>query len=76
MAKLTLSVDSQVVENAKVYAKQRGVSVSAIVEAYLASVAEPPPSSTAATPILNSVRGVLKGVEVEDYPHYLAAKHR
>ncbi len=76
MAKLTLSVDSQVVENAKVYAKQRGISVSAIVEAYLASVAEPPPSSTAATPILNSVRGVLKGVDVEDYRHHLAAKYR
>jgi Family of unknown function (DUF6364) len=76
MAKLTPSVDSQVVENGKVYAKQRGVSISALVEAYLASVAEPPPSSTAATPILNSVRRVLKGADVEGYRHHLTAKYR
>jgi hypothetical protein len=40
MSKLTLSVDERVVLRAKRYAKRRGVSVSAIVEAYLASIAE------------------------------------
>jgi hypothetical protein len=39
MAKLTLSVDSRVVSLAKQYAKRRGVSVSNMVEAYLAAVA-------------------------------------
>ena len=76
MAKLTLSVNSQVIASAKAYARQRGVSVSAIVEAYLASVAEQPPSSTAATPVLNSVRGVLRGADVEDYRQYLSVKYR
>ena len=42
MAKLTLSVDSRVVSRAKQYAKRRGVSVSEMVETYLAAVAEPP----------------------------------
>ncbi len=38
LSKLTLSVRDRVVSRAKRYAKQRGVSVSKIVEAYLASV--------------------------------------
>jgi hypothetical protein len=59
MAKLTLSVDHRVVSRAKQYAKRRGVSVSEMVEAYLAAVAEPPSPAAGATPILRLVRGVL-----------------
>jgi len=40
--KLTLSVDDRVVSRAKQYAKRRGISVSKMVEGYLAAVAEPP----------------------------------
>ena len=76
MAKLTLSVDSHVVSRAKQYAKRRGVSVSEMVEAYLATVAEPPSSSASAAPILRSVRGVLKTADVGEYRKHLAAKHR
>ncbi len=76
MSKLTLSVNSQVVESAKAYAKQRGVSVGAMVESYLASVTEPPSSPAAPTPVLESVRGVLKGADVEAYRQYLSAKYR
>ena len=41
MAKLTLSVDAEVVSRAKRYAKQYGVSLSEMVEMYLQQVAEP-----------------------------------
>ena len=41
MAKLTLSVDERVASRAKRYAKQQGVSVSQMVEAYLEAVAKP-----------------------------------
>ena len=41
MAKPTLSVDNRVVSRAKQYAKRRGVSISGMVEAYLAAVADP-----------------------------------
>jgi hypothetical protein len=60
MAKLALSVDDRVVSRAKQYAKRRGVSVSEMVVAYLAAVAEPPSRAPGATPILGSVRGILK----------------
>jgi hypothetical protein len=76
MAKLTLSVDSHVVSHAERYAKLRGVSVSEMVEAYLAAVAEPPSRATRAAPILSSVRGVLKNADLDGYRKHLAAKYR
>ena len=76
MAKLTLSVDNRVVSRAKQYAKLRGVSVSKMVEAYLAAVGEPSSTPTGATPILRSVRGVLKKADIDEYRKHLAAKYR
>lgn len=76
MAKLTLSVDSRVVSRAKEYAKRRGVSVSEMVEGYLAAVAEPPSPSKDPAPILRSVRGVLKDADMDQYWKHLAAKYR
>jgi len=76
MAKLTLSVDNGVVSRAKQYAKRRGVSVSEMVEAYLAAVAEPPSPATGAASILRSVRGVLRNADIDEYRKHLAAKHR
>jgi hypothetical protein len=76
MAKLTLSVDDRVVSNAKRYAKQRGVSVSEIVETYLSAVADPLPAGAGRTPILNSVRGILRKADIDEYRKHLAAKYR
>ena len=77
MAKLTLSVDKGVISRAKRYAQQRGVSVSEIVETYLAAVSEPPPRRPEdAPPILRSVRGSLKKADLEEYKEYLGAKYR
>jgi hypothetical protein len=76
MSKLTLSVDDAVVSRAKRYAKARGTSISKMVESYLAAVAEPSPRSTADTPILRSMRGILKKADVKDYKRYLEAKYK
>ncbi|MGB7760721.1 MAG: DUF6364 family protein [Bryobacteraceae bacterium] len=76
MAKLTLSVDKGVVSRAKQYAKRRGVSVSKMVEGYLAAVAEPPSPATDGAPILRSVRGILKNADIDEYRKHLAAKYR
>jgi hypothetical protein len=73
MAKLTLSVDSRVVSRAKRYAKQRGVSVSEMVETYLAAVAEPHSPATREAPILRSLRGSLKKADIGEYRQHLAA---
>jgi hypothetical protein len=75
MAKLTLSVDHRIVLRAKQYAKQKGVSVSEMVETYLAAVAAPH-SSGASTPVLRSVRGILKKADVSEYRRHLTTKYR
>lgn len=74
MAKLTLSVDDRVVSRAKRYAKLHGVSISEMVETYLAAVAGPPSPATGATPILRSLRGILKHADINEYRKHLAAK--
>lgn len=76
MSKLTLSVDDAVISRAKRYAKKQGVSVSKMVEAYLAAVADPPTRVAADTPILRAVRGILKKGDVTDYKRHLANKYR
>jgi len=75
MSKLTLSVDKTVVSRAKRYARQRGVSLSAMVETYLAVVSEPPAAKTL-PPILQSVRGTLKKANWEAYRKHLVEKYR
>ncbi|MEP7354902.1 MAG: DUF6364 family protein [Acidobacteriota bacterium] len=81
MSKLTLSVDAKVVTRAKRYAKQHGVSVSEIVENYLAVLAgELPrrsvvPTPQSRTPVMDSLRGCLKGVDMEDYKRHLVEKY-
>jgi len=76
MAKLTLSVDTKVVRRAKEYAKRRGVTVSKMVETYLAAVAAPPSPAAGRTPVLDSLRGLLKDGDAADYKKHLAAKYR
>ncbi len=77
MSKLTLSVDDQVISRAKEYAKLHGSSISEMVETYLSAVSAPPPShSTRNTPILQSLRGIIKNADIEDYRNHLAAKYR
>jgi Family of unknown function (DUF6364) len=76
MSKLTLSVDDAVISRAKRYAKKQSVSVSKMVEAYLAAVAYPPTRVTADTPMLRAVRGILKKADVTDYKRHLANKYR
>lgn len=77
MAKLTLSIDEGVVARAKRVAKRQGTSVSAMVEAYLDGVSRgAEKGAPAATPVLHSIRGLLKKGDREDYRQHVSAKHR
>ncbi len=79
MAKLTLKIDDEVAQKAKAYAKQRELSVSGLVEAYLEHL-------TAMTPepelsgVVAELAGVLKDVPGEDwqeeYTDYLRRKYQ
>ena len=76
MARLTLNIEAGVVARAKQYARQRGVSVSELVQAYLAAVVGHRSPAIGDTPILRSVRGVLSRADADEYRKHLAAKYR
>jgi len=79
MAKLTLSVDGQVVERAKRYASRRATSVSRLVEVYLDALARPTDlPDQDVPPVTRRLRGILKGAKHrrQDYIDYLGRKYR
>ncbi|HEV8609009.1 MAG TPA: DUF6364 family protein [Thermoanaerobaculia bacterium] len=73
--KLTLSVDAEVIRKAKRAARQRGTSVSRMVQTYLELVSRTPGAGDD-PPVLRRLRGSLKGVSVGDYRRYLREKYR
>ncbi len=75
MSKLTLSVDEQVVQRAKQYAKERGTSVSELVERYLDEISRPL-KGFEDPPVLREIRGILRSGDREDYRQHLIEKHR
>ncbi len=75
MAKLTLIVDKRIVLRAKRYAKERGLSISQIVEAYLDAVTAPAQSVPRDAPILRSLKGSLKKADVDAHRRHLIAKY-
>lgn len=68
-AKLTLSLDKDIIARAKKYADKRGKSVSKIVQDYLASIAtaDSTAGETTPGPITRELHGVLKGKIPADY---------
>ena len=76
-AKLTLSVDPQVIADAKRYAAAHSTSVSQLVEDLLTAVTRPDPqgSNPRGTPVLNRWRGALRGIDVEDHLRHLTEKY-
>ena len=75
MAKLTLSVDEDVVRRAKRYAADRGTSVSELVEHYLDLVARPLPREDM-PPVLRLLHGAGKGTDMNAHRRHLERKYR
>ncbi len=77
--KLTLRLDGDLIERAKSFAKKRGKSVSRIVADYFASLDKqlPVERDTDLTPIVRSLKGALRGADVdrEDYRRHLEERH-
>jgi len=76
--KLTLRLDTALIERAKKRAKQKGTSVSQMVADYFALIdEEQSPSDQKLPPVTASLTGVLKNRDAEesDYKSYLEEKH-
>jgi len=76
--KLTLRLEDQLIERAKTYAAQAGKSVSQLVAEYFNLLtAQKIKARTPATPITQSLRGLLRESKLDekDYKKYLEGKH-
>lgn len=79
-SKLTIRLDSNVIERAKIYARIHNVSVSRMIESYLNSVTQLKSKDIEITPLVESLIGVGK-VDTEfefkkDYSDYLSEKYK
>lgn len=71
--KLTLTIEESVIENAKQYARQKGTSLSNMVENYLKVVAnESVCEERELSPIVKSMKGAFKVPEEFDYKEELS----
>jgi len=59
MAKLTLSVDGEIIRKAKERARAQGLSVSQMVSVFFASITGSKPSTEKSPPILRKLTGIL-----------------
>jgi len=66
--KLTLTIDDSIIERAKAYAKDKGRSLSDLIENYLNAVTrEQQKSDIEITPIVKSLKGSFKAPDGFDY---------
>jgi antitoxin component of RelBE/YafQ-DinJ toxin-antitoxin module len=76
-AKLTLTVDKRIVEQAKQYAKQEGRSLSNLIESYLRSLVSETDRPFEFSPIVHSLKGAIKVTDPDfdyDYDSLLEAE--
>ena len=78
--KLTLKLNSEVIEKAKLYALHQGVSLSRVVESYfLRLTRDEKPPHRELTGVVAELAGILEGREIDDsrkgYAEYLTHKY-
>jgi len=78
--KLTLSLNEQVIENAKIFAKKNKISLSKLIENYLQSIAENRTKDIEITLLVKSLSGVIElptNFNIRDeYTDYLIEKYK
>lgn len=78
--KLTLKLDQEIIENAKKYAKSKEISLSKLIESYLATLTNKKKKSSNITPLVKSLSGVIKIDKdldtKEEYRKYLTEKYK
>ena len=65
--KLTLTMEDQVIDSAKAYARKKGESLSGIVENYLKSITAQEVANAALSPKVTKMMGVIKLPDDFDY---------
>ena len=78
--KLTLSLNQRIIENAKIYAKSNNISLSKLIESYLATLTNKTMKGSEITPLVKSLSGVIDLPSDFDekvaYTEYLTEKYK
>lgn len=78
--KLTLSLNKNIIEKAKIYAKSNNISLSKLIESYLATLTKSSEKKAEITPLVKSLSGVIEIPsdfdEKEAYANYLSEKYQ
>ncbi len=78
--KLTIKLNEQVIEKAKHYAKERGTSLSKLIENYFNTIANESMVEEEITPLVKSLTGVIPPSDPikdkKDYVDYLIEKYK
>ncbi len=77
--KLTLRLDEDIINQGKIYARNKGVSLSRLVAEYFKLLSsEKSERRKIDAPVTTSLRGLLRGADVgsDDYHRYLEERHK
>ncbi len=78
--KLTLKIDKQVIDKAKIYARKNNTSLSRLIEAYLQFITSSGSADSGeVTPLVKSLSGVIKSSKLPNdkdaYRNHLTVKY-
>lgn len=76
--KLTLKLDKKIIERAKIYASEKNVSLSKLIENMLFRITDSKSYKSEITPLVESLSGILPKIDFdkEDYTDYLDKKYQ
>ena len=76
--KLTLKLNKKIIERAKIYASEKNVSLSKLIENRLFRITDSKSYNSEITPLVESLSGVLSEMEFdkENYTDYLDKKYQ
>lgn len=79
-AKLTLSLEKEIIEQAKEFSRKQHKSLSKLVENYLRQITRSAPQNESITPLVAELSGLIKPDRAkrrkDEYADYLAEKYR
>ena len=75
--KLTLNLDKEIIEEAKIYAKSHHVSLSKLIENYLNSLTRKTKKKSSVSELVESLTGIIPNEynEKDDYRNYIDKKY-
>lgn len=78
--KLTLKLDKEIINRAKVYAESKKISLSKLIESYLQLLTKENSTKEEISPLVESLSGVItlpkKYNDKDDYTDYLTQKYQ